>query len=270
MEAVLTMWPPSPWARMCGRKVRTPCSTPMRLTSSTHRHVSSEMSSMPPPPATPALLQTTWTFPNASYDASAACSTLEGSVTSQPTPRTPSPRRRKLSTATASAFVSMSASITCIPASAKARPSANPIPLAPPVTNAVLPTRSRMAPLYELSNKDRNVLAGSVRGRGTRNAELRPHSPLWREKFVRSLEPSQLVHADRRQALPVSRDEIVADDQRQIERFRHRLDAADQIDRRTDDREIEAVRGADIAVDDRAVVQRDGDPERRLADWRRS
>jgi hypothetical protein len=67
----------------------------------------------------------------------------------------------------------------------------------------------------------------------------------------------------------VSRDEIVADDQRQIERFRHRLDAADQIDRRTDHREIEAVRGADIAVDDRAVVQRDGDPERRLAVWRR-
>jgi hypothetical protein len=94
-------------------------------------------------------------------------------------------------------------------------------------------------------------------------------SSLWREKFVRSLEPSQLVHAHRRQALPVSRDEIVADDQRQIERFRHRLDAVTRLTRRTNHREIEAVRGADIAVDDRAVVQRDGDPERRLAVWRR-
>ena len=26
MDAVLTMWPPSPWARMCGRNVRMPCS----------------------------------------------------------------------------------------------------------------------------------------------------------------------------------------------------------------------------------------------------
>ena len=82
-----------------------PCSTPIRLTSSTQRQVSSEISSMPPPPATPALLQTTWTLPK-------ACdtppwprrSTLAGSATSQVTPRdVRAAIRRRLSTAAASA-----------------------------------------------------------------------------------------------------------------------------------------------------------------------
>src|SRR6266481_8927702 len=144
IEAVLTMWPPSPWARICGRKVRTPCSTPIRLTSSTHRQLSSEMLSMPPAAATPALLQTTWTFPNAWYEAFAAHSTLTGSATSQATLRTLGPNSCRPLTASARASVSTSASITFMPACAKAAPSANPIPLAPPVTNAVLPASSRM------------------------------------------------------------------------------------------------------------------------------
>src|SRR5205814_9505556 len=63
-------------------------STPIRLTSITQRQLSSEIASMPPPAATPALLQITWTLPNASYVACAARSTLWGSATSQPTPRT--------------------------------------------------------------------------------------------------------------------------------------------------------------------------------------
>ena len=99
---------------------------------------------MPPGLPTPALLQTTWTFPNASYAALAACSTLKGSATSQATPRMSGPTPRKSSTAAANAPASISASITFMPACAKARPSANPMPLAPPVTNAVLPASSRM------------------------------------------------------------------------------------------------------------------------------
>src|SRR5580693_8916631 len=62
--------------------------TPIRLTSITHRQLSSEMLSMPPPAATPALLQTTCTWPNASKATFAAASTLPGSATSQPMPRT--------------------------------------------------------------------------------------------------------------------------------------------------------------------------------------
>src|SRR6516165_91226 len=119
----------------------------MTLTSSTQRQLSSEILSMPPNAPTPALLQTTWTFPNASYDVLAACSTLMGSATSQVTPRTSGPKLWRLLTAAPNASVSISASITFMPASAKARPSANPMPLAPPVTNAVLPASSRMVPL---------------------------------------------------------------------------------------------------------------------------
>src|ERR1700733_2708700 len=118
--------------------------TPIRLTSSTHRQLSSEMLSMPPGAATPALLQTTWTFPNAAYEASAARPTLTGSATSQMTLRTFGPNASRLFTAAASVSVSISASITFMPASAKARPSANPMPAAPPVTKAVLPANSRM------------------------------------------------------------------------------------------------------------------------------
>src|SRR3954463_11576224 len=110
------------------------------------------MLSMPPAAATPALLQTTWTLPNASIVSFAARSTLAASATSQTTPRTSGPTLCRLLTAAESASVSISASITFMPASAKARPSANPMPSAPPVTNAVLPASSRMIFPYGLKN----------------------------------------------------------------------------------------------------------------------
>ena len=144
IDAVLTMWPPSPWARMCGRKLLIPWSTPIRLTSITQRQLSSEIASMPPPAATPALLQITWTLPNASYVACAARSTLWGSATSQPTPRTFGLNSCSSRKAESNALGSISANITFMPACAKARPSARPMPEAPPVTNAVLPLNSRM------------------------------------------------------------------------------------------------------------------------------
>ena len=40
IDAVLTMWPPSPWLWMCGRKAATPCTTPIRLMSITQRQSS--------------------------------------------------------------------------------------------------------------------------------------------------------------------------------------------------------------------------------------
>src|SRR5258708_18287858 len=122
-----------------------PCSTPIRLTSSTQRQLSSEIRSMPPPAATPALLQTIWTLRNASNVAFAARSTLAGSVTSQTVPLTSGPIACRLLTAACSVSLSISASITFMPFCANARPSANPIPAAPPVTKAVLPAKSRIA-----------------------------------------------------------------------------------------------------------------------------
>ena len=71
---------------------------------------------------------------------------------------------------------------------------------------------------------------------------------------MRLLEASEFVQAERGQALAMDFGEIVADHQRQIERLGDRLDPADEIDRRSDDGEIESIRGSDIAVDDRAIV----------------
>src|ERR1700675_4845765 len=121
-----------------------PCSTPIRLTSSTQRQLSSEIRSMPPPAATPALLQTIWTLPNASNVVFAARSTLAGSATSQTVPLMSGPIACRLLTAACSVSVSISPSITLMPFCANAGPSANPIPAAPPVTKAVLPARSRI------------------------------------------------------------------------------------------------------------------------------
>jgi hypothetical protein len=85
------------------------------LTSITHRQLSSEMWSIPPPAATPALLQTTCTFPKASNAAWAARSTLAASATSQMVPPMSGEISRRLLTAACSASVSISASITFMP-----------------------------------------------------------------------------------------------------------------------------------------------------------
>ena len=88
---------------------------------------------------------------------------------------------------------------------------------------------------------------------------------LRREQLVRLVEAAQPVQPERPQRSAVDTGEIVADDQRQIERLRHRFDAADQIDAGSDDGEVEPVRRADVAVDHRAVVERDHHPERVVA-----
>ena len=71
--------------------------------------------------------------------------------------------------------------------------------------------------------------------------------------------------AERMQRLAVGTREIVADDDRQVQRLGHRFDPADQIDGGADHGEIKPVGGADIAVDRRADVKRYDDLERRLA-----
>ena len=135
MEAVLTIWPPSPWARMCGRK---------RSDAVQHAH---QIDVEHPAPIIERNVVDAAAAGDAGIvaddmdvaerlecEAAAARSTLSGSVTSQVTPRTSGPKLCRLLTAAANASVSISASITCMPASANARPSASPMPLAPPVT----------------------------------------------------------------------------------------------------------------------------------------
>src|SRR5579884_938892 len=138
-EEVLTTWPPSPWASIRGTKAWMPCTTPSRLTPRTQSQSFSVVSvTGPPPPATPALLQRTWTGPNLSSTASASSSTderLETSVTKCIT----SVAAPTSSAARASGRSSMSASTTCMPSAAKRSAMARPIPLAAPVTTAVRP-----------------------------------------------------------------------------------------------------------------------------------
>ena len=43
MEAVLTIWPPSPWLWSSGRNAFKPCTTPIRLTSIVQRQSCSEI-----------------------------------------------------------------------------------------------------------------------------------------------------------------------------------------------------------------------------------
>src|SRR5580704_11155135 len=90
-----------------------------------------------------------------------------------------------------------------------------------------------------------------------------------REQIVRCREPAKLVTAERLQRAAVGAREIVADDDRLVQRFGYRLDPADEIDGRADHGEIEPVGGADIAVDGRADVKGDDDLERRLVHQRR-
>ena len=68
--------------------------------------------------------------------------------------------------------------------------------------------------------------------------------------------------AKRGQCSPVGFSEIVADNHSQIERFGDGLDATDEVDCGADHGEIETIRGADIAVNDRAVMEGDDDFER--------
>jgi hypothetical protein len=82
---------------------------------------------------------------------------------------------------------------------------------------------------------------------------------------MRHGEAAELVSPERPQRPAVGAGELVADHDRQVERLRDRLDPADQIDRRPDHGEIETVGSADIAVYDRAGMQRDDDVQRRFA-----
>jgi hypothetical protein len=73
------------------------------------------MWSIPPPAATPALLQTTCTRPNASNEACAARSTLAALATSQMVPPMSGEISCRLLTAACNASASISASITFMP-----------------------------------------------------------------------------------------------------------------------------------------------------------
>ncbi len=82
-EEVLTMCPSVPWASIRGTNARMPWRMPHRLAPSTNSKSATGRSQMSPPTNTPALLQSTWTWPQRSKTASARASTSPARLTSQ-------------------------------------------------------------------------------------------------------------------------------------------------------------------------------------------
>lgn len=143
-DPVFTTWP-SPCSTSRGTKVRMPWTTPQRLTPSTQRHSSAEVTQLRPNvPATPALLHTRWTAPNWRTTWSARASTAAASATSVGTPTTSAPVAASEPTAASSAASSTSTRATRMPSATRRSASASPIPLAAPVTTATRPFNSRI------------------------------------------------------------------------------------------------------------------------------
>ena len=135
------MWPSSPWRSRIGVKTRTPWMTPQRFTPSAQRQSCSVDSHTTPSGATPALLQTTCTAPNASSAARASRSTDSPCETSVGCAATRTRRARSSSAVRASAASSTSASTSFSPCAPKAPASARPRPDAAPVITATRPAK---------------------------------------------------------------------------------------------------------------------------------
>src|SRR4029453_10463102 len=119
--------------------------TPKRFTARTHSKSSSGSSAMGSPRLpTPALLQTRWTSPKCSNAVAARAATSASMLTSVGTVSTSAPPRLSASLARCRTGRSMSASTSLMPSAAKRWAMASPMPDAPPVMTATLPSRSSM------------------------------------------------------------------------------------------------------------------------------
>src|SRR5436190_4526289 len=135
---------------MRGTKWRMPCSTPRKLTPSTQSQSSVAMfqtPSPPKPPPTPALLHRIWTLPQVSNAVSARRFTSASRITSMRTAIAVAPLARIEASAASSGAASISASTTFMPSWANRAARARPMPLAAPVTTAILPANSFIRPL---------------------------------------------------------------------------------------------------------------------------
>src|SRR4051794_9822349 len=150
---MLRMTPPrsfrtrTPW--------RQPRNVPSTLTLCTRRHVSSVIVSIEAIAMTPALLTRMSSLPCCAATPSTTRCHARSSVTSSCLKARPGASTR----ARPPAEGSRSAMITWAPSRAKRRAMANPIPPAPPVTNAVLPSRRCS---IATSHRDAGLLEGEV------------------------------------------------------------------------------------------------------------
>src|SRR4051794_38981869 len=142
IDDVVTMYPPSPWARMRGRNAWMPCATPLMLTSMSQSQSPSVASATGPASPMPALLTSTCTRPKRRSVSSAARSTAARSVTSSVTASTPSPSSANCASDSSMCSCRRPLITTCMPARANATAMPRPMPLDPPVMKATLPSTS--------------------------------------------------------------------------------------------------------------------------------
>src|SRR6266702_1599246 len=146
MDAVLTMWPPSPWARIRGRNACNPWPTPLMFTSMTQSQSACLACATGPARPIPALFTSTCTRPKRRSVSSAARQTASLSVTSSCVACTSRPWEANSAADSSRCCRRRPVMTTFMPARAKARAMPRPIPLDPPVTNATLPSTSCTAP----------------------------------------------------------------------------------------------------------------------------
>src|SRR5690625_1289312 len=142
IDEVLTMYPPSPWLRILGRKAWMPLPTPRMLTSMTQSQSAGVAAATGPVSPIPALLTRTSSRPKRLSTSSAASCIASRSVTSTAMGWASRPSAAKSSTVSSRWRCVRPVTTTVIPARAKARAMPRPIPFDPPVTTATLPCRS--------------------------------------------------------------------------------------------------------------------------------
>ena len=140
-EAVLTICASSPCSSMPGKKTLIPLCGPQKFTSWVMRHRSSGVSSTFAPPVTPALLHKRCKGPKVRSTALAALAKASRSVESTLIVSTRSVICLRCCSALVSASSRMSVMTTFISWRANVVAIPSPIPVLPPVINAVLPAR---------------------------------------------------------------------------------------------------------------------------------
>ena len=149
IDAVLVTWPSKSGSAFAassiiGTKVRTPCTTPIRLTPSTHSQSFSVCSQISPPTPTPALLNTKPGAPKRFNVAAPIASTSAAFETSSRNGSTCAPSASISATARSSASRCTSAITTFMPSRAAMREASRPNPDAAPVMTAVRPVNRFM------------------------------------------------------------------------------------------------------------------------------
>ena len=150
---------PPPALRISGMAALVPRKTPLPLTSMMRSHSSSVQSSTMPLPTMPALLTRMSSLPNLETAVATASRQSASLVTSSRT-KTQSPPASLISASVRRPSSSrISPMTTFAPSRASILASAAPMPLAPPLTSATLPSTRGIVPLQRPVSRDRRLVS---------------------------------------------------------------------------------------------------------------